>query len=285
MTATILKGKEVGDAIVAKCVEDSEALRAKGIIPKLTIIRVGERQDDLAYERGALKKMDSCKIDVEVVVLPADINQADFVAKFKEINDDPKTNAILMFRPLPEQLNEEEIKVLIKPEKDVDCMNAANMGKLMIGDETGFYPCTAMAVMEILNHFGIDVKGKDVAVINNSNVIGKPVSIMLTNAFATVTICHVFTKDVKTITKNADIVISAVGRAGLVQPDQLKEGCVLIDVAITQNAEGKMCGDAAPECAEVAGMLTPVPGGVGSVTTSVLAKYVIKACKIQNNLF
>lgn len=281
----IIKGKPVADAITAELAKDVEALKAKGIEPKLKIVRVGAREDDLSYERGALARMAKCGIIAEVLELPVDICQADFVKELKAVNDDPSVHGILLFRPLPKQLDMEEIKFIVEPVKDVDCMNPLNAEKIFEGDKTGYPPCTSQACIEILDHYGIDMKGKKAAVVGRSMVVGKPLAMLLLDKNATVTICHSRTQDLPGVCRQAEVVVAAVGRAEMVTGDFISEGAVVIDVGINVNAEGKLCGDVKfDECVDKASMITPVPAGVGSVTTSVLAKHVVKACKQINNI-
>ncbi len=281
----IIKGKPVADAITAELVKDVEALKAKGIEPKLKIVRVGAREDDLSYERGALNRMEKCGIKAEVLELPVDICQADFVKELKAVNDDPSVHGILLFRPLPKQLDMEEIKFIVDPVKDIDCMNPLNAEKIFEGDKTGYPPCTSQACIEILDHYGIDMKGKRAAVVGRSMVVGKPLAMLLLDKNATVTICHSRTQDLPGVCREAEVVIAAVGRAEMVTGDFISDGTVVIDVGINVNAEGKLCGDVKfDDCVDKASMITPVPAGVGSVTTSVLAKHVVKACKQINNI-
>ena len=281
----IIKGKPVADAITAELVKDVEVLKSKGIEPKLKIVRVGAREDDLAYERGALSRMEKCGIKAEVLELPVDICQADFVKELKAVNDDPSVHGILLFRPLPKQLDMEEIKFVVDPVKDIDCMNPLNAEKIFEGDKTGYPPCTSQACVEILDHYGIDMKGKRAAVIGRSMVVGKPLAMLLLDKNATVTICHSRTNDLPGVCRQAEVVIASVGRAEMVTVEFISEGAGVIDVVINVNAEGKLCGDVKfDECVDKASMITPVPAGVGSVTTSVLAKHVVKACKQINNI-
>ena len=281
----IIKGKPVADAITAELQKDVEALKAQGITPKLKIVRVGAREDDLAYERGALSRMEKCGIAAEVLELPVDIEQADLVKALKAVNDDPAVHGILLFRPLPKQLDMEEIKFVVDAVKDIDCMNPLNAEKIFEGDKTGYPPCTSQACVEILDHYGVELKGKNVAVVGRSMVVGKPLAMLLLDKNATVTICHSRTADLPAVCRQNDVVIAAVGRAEMVKGDFINEGTVVIDVGINVNAEGKLCGDVKfDECVEKASMITPVPAGVGSVTTSVLAKHVVKACKQLNGI-
>ncbi|SHJ62074.1 methylenetetrahydrofolate dehydrogenase (NADP+) / methenyltetrahydrofolate cyclohydrolase [Tepidibacter formicigenes DSM 15518] len=280
----IIKGKPVADAMKEVLTKEVEELKAKGINPKLTIVRVGARGDDLAYERGALKRCDSIGILTEVKELPEDINQEDYINELKKINEDPATHGILCFRPLPKQLDEEAIKYVIAPEKDIDCFSPVNAAKVMEGDKSGFPPCTPTAVVEILKHYDVDLTGKKVVVLGRSMVVGKPAAMLLLNENATVTICHSRTKDLQSVTSEADVLVAAVGRAKMVKENFVKDGAVVIDVGINVDENGKLCGDVDTDSVkDKVSMITPVPGGVGSVTTSILAKHVIKACKMQNN--
>lgn len=280
----LLDGKLVAKSLKEETLQQANELREKGIVPKLTIVRVGANPSDLAYERGALKRMELCNIDVEVKELDAEITQDDFIKELKAVNEDPATHGILIFRPLPAQLDEYAIQYVIAPEKDVDCFSPINVAKMNVGDQTGLTPCTPTAVMEILKYYDINVTGKDCTVIGASNVVGRPVFELLLNELATVTICHIETKDSAKWAREADILVVAVGVPKLVKENWVSEGTIVVDVGINF-VDGKMCGDVDfDNIVDKASMITPVPGGVGSVTTSVLAKHVIKACKQQNNL-
>lgn len=281
----IIKGKPVADAISAALAEEVKELKVKGVTPKLTIVRVGANGSDLAYERGALKRCDEIGIATEVKELPVDISQDDFIAELKKVNEDKATNGILVFRPFPKQLDESVIKYIIAPEKDVDCFSPVNVAKVMESDATGFAPCTPSAVIEILKHYNVPMKGKNAVVVGRSMVVGKPVSMLLLNENATVTICHSRTADMPAVCSEADILVVGIGKARMIDSKFVKDGAAVIDVGINVDAEGKLCGDVdTDDCVEKASLITPVPAGVGSVTTSILAKHVVKACKQQNNL-
>lgn len=300
MAAKLLSGKEVSESMLAEVLADANALKDKGITVKMAIMRVGEDPGSISYEKSIITRMGKSNIEVESVQFPIDVTEADFIAKLQAINEDKNIHSVLIFQPLPDQIDAEKIKYLLSPEKDPDALNPTNLGKLMIADERGFFPCTAEGVMEMFKFYNIDVKGKDVVVINNSNVLGKPLTIMLTNEFATVTMCHVHTKDTASFTKKADIVVTACGIYGLVRADMLSEDCILIDVAMSQmkdenkefvlNEEGKKirAGDAHVDCLDKVAMITSATpgcgGGTGPITTALLAKHVIRACKMQNNL-
>ena len=282
----IIKGKPVGDALSEVLKGDCEALVKNGIQPKLAILRVGAKPNDLSYEKGALKKCETIGITAEVTELPDGTTQDQYIETLQKLNNDSSVHGILTFRPLPEGIDEEVIKNIIAPEKDVDCFSPMNTAKLMEGDKTGFPPCTPTAVVEILKHYNVPLKGANVVVLGRSMVVGKPVSMLLLGENATVTICHSKTKDLPKVCANADVLVAGVGRARMVTADYIKEGAVVIDVGINAKPEGGgICGDVdTDDVVGKASMVTPVPAGVGSVTTSILAKHVIKACKQQNNM-
>ncbi|HBG3257699.1 TPA: bifunctional 5,10-methylene-tetrahydrofolate dehydrogenase/5,10-methylene-tetrahydrofolate cyclohydrolase [Clostridioides difficile] len=280
----IIKGKPVADKISEELIKEVDLLIKEGINPKLTIVRVGARSDDLSYERGALKRCQNIGITTEVLELAEDITQEEYVDVLKRVNDDKNVNGILCFRPLPKHLNEEVIKYVIAPEKDVDCFSPINSAKVMEGDKSGFPPCTPTAVVEILKHYNVDLKGSKVTVLGRSMVVGKPVSMLLLSEHATVTICHSKTKNLSGVAAEADVLIAAIGRAKMVDESFVKDGAVVIDVGINVDEEGNLCGDVDTNAVlDKVSMITPVPAGVGSVTTSILAKHVVKACKLQNN--
>lgn len=280
----IIKGKPVADKISEELIKEVELLVKECINPKLTIVRVGARSDDLSYERGALKRCQNIGITTEVLELAEDITQEEYIDVLKRVNDDKNVNGILCFRPLPKHLNEEVIKYVIAPEKDVDCFSPINSAKVMEGDKSGFTPCTPTAVVEILKHYNVDLKGSKVTVLGRSMVVGKPVSMLLLSEHATVTICHSKTKNLSGVAAEADVLIAAIGRAKMVDETFVKDGAVVIDVGINVDEEGNLCGDVDTNAVlDKVSMITPVPAGVGSVTTSILAKHVVKACKLQNN--
>ena len=281
----IIKGKPVGDALSEVLKGECEALVKEGIQPKLAILRVGAKPNDLSYEKGALKKCDTIGIVAEVTELPEDTTQEQYIEALEKLNKDSSVHGILTFRPLPKGIDEEVIKNVIAPEKDVDCFSPMNTAKLMEGDKTGFPPCTPTAVVEILKYYNVPLKGANVVVLGRSMVVGKPVSMLLLGENATVTICHSKTQDLPKVCADADVLVAGVGRARMVTADYVKEGAVVIDVGINAKPEGGgICGDVdTDDVLGKASMVTPVPAGVGSVTTSILAKHVIKACKQQNN--
>ena len=280
---TLLMGKPVADKIKADVKDKVKYLIEKGIKPKIKIVRVGEDESDLTYEKSALKAMINCGIEYEVLALPRNISQDDFVKNLKEVNDDKAVHGILVFRPLPEQIDENLVKYIINPEKDIDCFNPVNIAKVMEGDETGFPPCTPAAVIEIIKYYNISIKGKTAVVIGRSLVVGKPLSMMLLKEDATVTICHSKTQELEKISREADILVAAIGKANLINSDYIKNGAVVIDVGINVNENGEVFGDVnTDDCLEKSSFITPVPRGVGSVTTAILAHHVVKAALLTN---
>lgn len=275
----LIKGKAVADAIASEVKNKAEELRQNGISPKLKIVRLGQREDDLAYERAAIKRMASCSIDCEVLSLSRDISQEDFIKELEKVDKDETVHGVLIFRPLPKQIDENAVKYVIRPEKDVDCFNPINVAKVMEGDDTGFPPCTPAAAIEMLKFYNIEMKGKNAVVAGRSMVVGKPAAILLLKENATVTICHSKTADLKSVVGKADILIAAIGKSKMITGDFIKEGAAVIDVGINVDSQGNITGDVDTEdCIGKASVITPVPAGVGSVTTAVLAKHVLRAC-------
>ena len=272
----ILKGLPVANAINEKLMEQVKSI--EGPLPHLAIIRVGERPDDCSYERGAVKKMDKVGVRCTTYTFDADIDNDTFQAEFDKINENPDIDGILMLRPLPKQLDEKQIENKIDPRKDLDGISPLNVAKVYAGDESGYAPCTAEAVIEMLDYAGIDIKGKRVTVVGRSLVIGKPVSMLLMKRNATVTVCHTKTVDMAGTCKNAEILVAAAGSARMIKKEYVADGAVVIDVGINVDDEGNLCGDVDFDAiSDIAAAATPVPGGVGSVTTSVLAKHLVKA--------
>ncbi len=275
-----LLGKEVTAALNERIKADAEALKAKGVNPTLCIIRVGENESDISYERGATKRCETLGVACEKILLPEDVSQEELLATIDKVNKNDQIHGVLLFRPLPQHLDQSVIENALDPAKDVDCMTDGSMSGVFTGKNVGFPPCTPQACMEILDHYGIDCTGKKAVVVGRSLVVGKPAAMMLIKKNATVTVCHTRTVDMPSVVREADIVIVAAGRAGVVDDTYLRAGQVVIDVGINVNAEGKLCGDVDFEKAEpIVEAITPVPGGVGSVTTSVLVGHVVEAAK------
>lgn len=274
----LLKGAPVSAAIREWAAEEIKQLQ--GPVPKLAIIRVGEKPDDMSYERSAVKKMEAFGLRVQTFVFPKDISDEEFKEAFQKINKDPDVTGILLLRPLPGQIKEKEIEAMIDPKKDLDGISPVNIAKVFSGDPSGFAPCTAEAVIEILKANNISIEGKRAAVIGRSMVIGKPLSMLLLKENATVTICHTRTKELPEICRQAEILVAAAGKAGMVEESWISDGAVVIDVGINVDENGKLCGDVDQASMESRNLLlTPVPGGVGAVTTAVLAKHLIQAAR------
>ena len=283
--AEILKGKPVADAIKAELINRVEKLKTRGITPKLGIIRVGARPDDLFYEGGAKKTCQGVGMDSEVFEFPETIDQTSFEKAVKEIGAKKDVNGILMFSPLPKTLDERKIRTLIPVEKDVDCLTIGGAAKVFTDDPTGFPPCTPTACMEMLHFYNIPIKGRKCVVLGRSLVVGKPMAMLLLREHGTVTICHSRTQNLPDVCKDAEILVAAVGRAKMVKADFVKPGQIVIDVGINADPDnpGKYCGDVDFAQAEpIVEKISPVPAGVGSVTTSVLCKHTLLACEMQN---
>ena len=275
-----LLGKEVTASLNERIREKTASLKEQGIIPKLGIIRVGENPGDLSYERGAVKRCETLGAAYEQFILPADVTQEKLLQVIDRVNHDRTIHGVLLFRPLPKHLNQEEAENALDPAKDVDCMTNISMAGVFTGKQIGYPPCTPQACMEILDYYGIDCTGKHAVVIGRSLVVGKPVAMMLVRKNATVTICHTKTEDISQIAREADILVAAAGRAGVVDSSWVRPGQIVLDVGINVNAEGKLCGDVDYDAVEpVVEAITPVPGGVGSVTTSVLVGHVADAAE------
>ena len=279
--AQILKGAAVTAALNEKMMADVAALKEKGVTPTLAIFRVGERDDDLSYERGAMKRCASVGVEVKNVVLPADVDPDTFYKTLDELNTDPAVHGILMFRPLPKQLDNEKARQMLSPAKDIDGCTDGSLAGVFTNTKVGFPPCTAQAAMEILDYYGVDCKGKRAVVIGRSLVVGRPAALMLMHKNATVTVCHTRTVDMPSVTREADILIVCAGQMQSIGKEYLREDQVVIDVGIHFNEETqKLCGDVKFDEAEpVVAAITPVPGGVGTVTTSVLVSHVVEAAK------
>lgn len=282
--AKLLLGKEVNASLNEEIKEKVAKLKQEGVTPKLGIIRIGEREDDLSYERGATKRCETLGVACEKFVLPADVKEAQVLETIEKVNKDEEIHGVLLFRPLPKHLNEDKIINTLAVEKDVDGITDLSMAGVFMGKEMGYAPCTPSACIEVLDHYGIDCTGKKVVVVGRSLVVGKPVAMMFVKKNATVTICHTRTVDMPSVVKEADIVVVAAGKAGVVDGSYLREGQVVLDVGINVNEEGKLCGDVNFEEAEkIVEAITPVPRGIGGVTTSVLVSHVVDAAIAKKN--
>lgn len=272
--AEILKGAPVASALTERLTSQAAELK---VVPTLAIVRVGENPGDISYETGATKRCE--KIGIEVRKFNPD--QSSVLSVIKEINEDTNIHGCLVLRPLPDKNIEREACELLAPEKDVDCMTSKSLAGVFIG-EGSFAPCTAQACIELLDFYGIELEGRNVAVVGRSLVIGKPVSMLLQRRNATVTMCHSKTKNLSEICRASDIIIAAIGKANFIGSEFVAPGQVVIDVGINMGLDGKLCGDVNFNEAEpIVKAITPVPAGVGAVTTAVLAKHVIEAAMLQ----
>ena len=276
--ATLLRGAEVVSALNEKVQTDVRALTARGVVPTLAILRVGEKPDDLAYERGAMKRAETVGVAIRQIVLPETVSQEALLSEIAQINANDSIHGCLMLRPLPKHIDDSVVREALLPEKDIDGITQGSLAGVFAGTKRGFPSCTAKACMEMLAYYNIDPAGKNAVVIGRSLVIGKPVAMMLLQQNATVTICHTRTKDMPPVTRRAEILIVAAGKPGVVGAEYVSAGQTVLDVGINFTSEGKMTGDADFSAVEpIVGAITPVPGGVGTVTTSVLMAHVVEA--------
>lgn len=278
--AMILKGAPVvaamNEANAARC----EALKAKGITPTLAVVRVGEREDDLSYERGVMTRCGKVGVAVKQYLLPADATQEQLLDVIREINANKSIHGCLLFRPLPKQFDDRTIRAALAPEKDIDGITDGSLAGVFTNTAIGYPPCTAQACLEILKYYNIPLSGKRAVVVGRSLVVGKPAAMMLDRENATVTLCNSRTQNLPALCKEADIVVVAMGKMGFIGSDCLREGQVVVDIGIHVNEEGKLCGDVRfAEAEPVVDAITPVPGGVGTVTTSVLVSHVVDAAE------
>lgn len=277
-----LRGKIVADKIKENLRLEIENSKAKGIEPTIAVVRVGENDSDISYERAIVKVSESIGLNVRLVGLEEKASTEELEKTLIDLNNDTNVHGILMFRPLPKHIDQDIMQNIIAPEKDVDAMNPINLEKIFEGDPTGLEPATPRAAVEMLKGHGYELEGKDVVVINRSMVVGKPLAMMLLQENATVTICHSRTKDLKAHTKRADYVITALGRPAMLDKSYFTENSVVIDVGVGTTADGKLSGDANyDDVKDYVSAITPVPGGVGSITTTILLSQVVKACKNQ----
>lgn len=283
--AKLLKGKPVADAIVADARERAEALRGRGVVPTLAVVRVGDDPGDLSYERTILKRAEAAGVAVRTVSLDADVSQAVLEVVVRQIGEDPEIHGCLLFRPLPAHLDETAVCELIPAAKDVDGVTRASLACVMAGEAlspqaTGFAPSTAEACVRMLDHYGVALSGARATVLGRSLVVGRPLALLLTARDATVTLCHSRTRDIAVVCREADIVVCATGRARMFGRDCFRDGQVVLDVGVNFDDDGGMCGDVDAAALEPLDCsLTPVPGGVGSVTTAVTLDHVVTAAE------
>ena len=273
----IMKGAPVAAAIVERTAVQIEKLKAQGKTPCLATLRIGENESDISYEKSIIKRFGAAGAEVKVNVLPTDVSQAKLESALQNLNEDKSVDGILTFRPYPRGLSEERIKKLIDPGKDVDGMSPANLAGVFSGDPDCFAPCTARAVVEVLDYYGIDIVGKRAVVVGRSMVIGRPVAMLLLSRNATVTICHTKTRDIEAVCREADILVACAGVAHMINRSFVKTGQVIVDVGINVTENG-ITGDVDTKDVEtVAAAITPVPGGVGGVTAAVLLEHTVKS--------
>ena len=274
------KGAPVAQALTERLIVKANQLKVQGIVPTLAIVRVGERPEDLSYERGALKRCEKVGIRVRQFTLPEESSHGDLLAVIEQINADREIHGCLLFRPLPPQIDEAAICAALDPAKDVDGITAGSLAAVFTGSGAGYPPCTAQACMEILDYYGRDLTGKRAVVVGRSLVVGKPLSMLLLGKNATVTLCHTRTADLAVECRRAEVLIAAAGRANMIGRDHLAPGQLVLDVGINVDENGNLVGDVDFAAAdEIVGAVTPVPGGVGAVTTSVLAAHVLQAAE------
>ena len=274
------KGAPVAQALTVRLIVKANQLKVQGIVPTLAIVRVGERPEDLSYERGALKRCEKVGIRVRQFTLPEESSHGDLLAVIEQINADREIHGCLLFRPLPPQIDEAAICAALDPAKDVDGITAGSLASVFTGGGAGYPPCTAQACMEILDYYGCDLTGKRAVVVGRSLVVGKPLSMLLLGKNATVTLCHTRTAGLAAECRRAEVLIAAAGRANMIGRDHLAPGQLVLDVGINVDENGNLVGDVDFAAAdEIVGAVTPVPGGVGAVTTSVLAAHVLQAAE------
>lgn len=283
MGATILDGKLVSAKVKEDVAAEIKELKEKGIEAKLAVVIVGDDPASRVYVNNKKKACEVCGIVSEEYALPKEATEEELLKLVNELNTREDVNGILVQLPLPKGLDEKPVIESIRADKDVDAFHASNVGKIMIG-EYDFLPCTPAGVMEILKYYGVDPTGKSCVVIGRSNIVGKPMAMLLLHANGTVTVCHSKTSKLRNVTKEADILVAAIGKAKFVKADMVKSGAVVIDVGMNRDENGKLCGDVDfDRVKDKASMITPVPGGVGPMTIAMLMKNTLKACKLQNN--
>lgn len=278
--ATTLKGAPVVAAMNQNCTARCAALAERGVTPTLAVVRIGNREDDLSYETGVKKRCAKVGVAVQQILLPENATQRNLLAVIEKINADSNIHGCLLFRPLPKQIDDATIRAALRPEKDVDGITDASLAGVFTNTNTGFAPCTAQACLEILNHYQIPLSGCRATVVGRSLVVGKPAAMLLDRANATVTMCNSRTQALPELCRQADVLVVAMGKAGAIGADCVRPGQTVIDVGIHVNDGGKLCGDVDYAAVEpVVAAITPVPGGVGTVTTSVLVRHVIEAAE------
>ena len=283
MSAVKMDGKALSAKVRSSILAETEELKKKGVTPGLAVIIVGDDPASEIYVRNKEKACAECGFYSEKYALPAETSQEELLGLIGQLNQSPQISGILCQLPVPDHISEEAVINAIDPKKDVDAFHPVNVGKIMVGN-FDFVPCTPAGVMELIDEYQIDPKGKECVVVGRSNIVGKPMAMLLLHRHGTVTMCHSRTQHLDEVCRRADILVAAVGKAGFITPDMVKDGAVVIDVGINRNAEGKVCGDVEPAVMEKASYMTPVPGGAGPMTITMLMKNTLKAAKIQNGL-
>lgn len=284
MAAELIKGKEVASTIRQRLKEETEALKTRGIVPGLTVLLVGDDPASLSYVKGKVKACGEVGLRSDLKRYPATIREEELLKEIQTCNEDDTVDGILVQLPLPKHIDERKVIEAISPEKDVDGFHPVSVGKMVIGEET-FYSCTPAGIIEMVKSKNIDIAGKHVVIVGRSNIVGKPAGLLFLKENATVTYCHSKTVGLSNYTRQADILVVAVGRAGIIGKEHVKPGAVVIDVGVNRNAEGKLVGDVRfDEVKEVASYLTPVPGGVGPMTITMLLANTIKAAKNRRGI-
>ena len=283
MSAVRMDGKALSAKVRSSILAETEELKKKGVTPGLAVIIVGNDPASEIYVRNKEKACAECGFYSEKYALPAETSQEELLGLIGQLNQSPQISGILCQLPVPDHISEEAVINAIDPKKDVDAFHPVNVGKIMVGN-FDFVPCTPAGVMELIDEYQIDPKGKECVVVGRSNIVGKPMAMLLLHRHGTVTMCHSRTQHLDEVCRRADILVAAVGKAGFITPDMVKDGAVVSDVGINRNAEGKVCGDVDPAVMEKASHMTPVPGGAGPMTITMLMKNTLKAAKIQNGL-
>ena len=282
--AVIIDGKAIASKIRSEIKEEVAQLKKKGIVPGLAVILVGNDPASKVYVNNKKKACAAVGFRSEEYALPAQTTENELLHLVRELNENPHINGILVQLPLPAQIDEHKVIAAIAPEKDVDAFHAVNVGKIMIGDYD-FLPCTPSGCMDLIHSTGVEIAGKNCVVVGRSNIVGKPMAMLLLHESGTITICHSKTKNLKEICQNADILVVAIGKAKFITGDMIKKGAVVIDVGMDRDENGKLCGDVDFDSAkEVAGYITPVPGGVGPMTIATLMRNTLTAAKVQNHI-
>lgn len=278
--ATLLKGAPVAEAMCQRIRQQCDTLRMVGVVPGFGIVRVGDKPNDISYERGAMKRAESLGVQVYRFLLPESATEEELIAVLKKVNRTPEIHGCLLFRPLPPHLDTEAVAQALDPKKDIDAITTASMGGLLARDPNSFAPCTASACLELLRHYQIPLAGKKIAVVGKSMTVGLPTALLMMNEDATVSVCHVLSEqqDTKEICHNADIIISATGCQGLISAEYVRPGQTVVDVGVAMGKDGKIHGDVSfDEVAPIVSNVTPVPGGVGAVTSTILVGHAVKA--------